>query len=142
MLERILYVVTTTEESLKGAQFVAGLAIEAEAQIIALSVVDTSAAGQLARATGESESEIAVRMEEDAWHYLYDVEDTCKAKGARIVVSQEEGFPDAKINAAARRFKADLVAVARSRGGGHAQSRLEKSLMSLITRLECPVLVV
>ncbi len=142
MIKRILFVVSTTDQALKGADFVASLALSVEAQIIALSVVDTAAAQQLARATGEVESEILVRLEEDAWHYLYDVEDTCKGRGARIVLQQEEGFPDAKITAAAKRFKADLVALPRSKGAGHAQSRLEKSIMSLVERLDCPVLVI
>ncbi len=142
MIKRILYVVTTTEEALKGATFVAEMALAADAQIVAYSVVDTSAAQRLTHATGELESEIVVKMEEDAWHYLYDVEDTCKNLGAKIVLQQEEGFPDSRIAAAAARFKADIVAVPKSRRAGHAQSRQERSIMSLIERLECPVLVV
>ena len=142
MIKRILYVVTTTDEALKGATFVAQMALAADAQIVAYSVVDTSAAQRLTHATGELESEIVVKMEEDAWHYLYDVEDTCKTLGAKIVLQQEEGFPDSRIAAAAARFKADVVALPKSRRAGHAHSRQERSIMSLIERLECPVLVV
>ena len=142
MIKRILFVVTTTEEALKGATFVAHLALATDAQIIAFAVVDTSAAQRLTHATGEAESEILVKMEEDAWHYLYDVEDTCKSLGAKIVLQQDEGFPDSRITAAASKFKADVVALPRSRRAGHAQSRQERSIMSLIERLECPVLVV
>ena len=97
MIKRILFVVTTTEEALKGAAVVANLALSLDAQIVAFSVIDTSAAQRLTRATGEAESEILVKMEEDAWHYLYDVEDTCKGLGAKIVLQQDEGFPDSRI---------------------------------------------
>ncbi|MCD6405589.1 MAG: universal stress protein [Planctomycetes bacterium] len=142
MLKRILYVVNTTKEALEAATFVAEMAVIADAQIIAFGVVDTSAAQRLMRATGEAEAEIVVRLEEDTWHYLYDVEDTCKGVGAKIVLQQDEGFPDARIASAARKFKADLVVLPRTRRTGAAQSRLEKSIMSLIERLECPVLVV
>jgi nucleotide-binding universal stress UspA family protein len=142
MIKRILYVVTTTQEALDGAAVVADLAKNLDAQIVALGVIDTSSAQRVSRATGEAESEILVKMEEDAWHYLYDVEDTCKGLGAKIVLQQEEGFPDARIKASASRFKADIVALPRSRRAGHAQSRQEKSIMSLIERLECLVLVV
>jgi len=142
MIKRILYVVTTTQEALKGAAFVAELAKSLGAQIIAYGVVDTSAAQRLTQATGEPESEIVVKMEEDAWHYLYDVEDTCKSLGAMIVLQQEEGFPDSRIAAAAKKFRADIVVFARSRGAGAAHSRRERSITSLIERLDCPVLVV
>lgn len=142
MIKRILFVVTTTGEALEGASFVAKLAMACDAQIIALAVIDTSAAQRLTTATGEAESEIIVKMEEDAWRYLYDVEDTCKNLGAKIVLQQDEGFPDARIATAAKRFNADLAVLARSKRSGHAQSRMERSIMSLIERLECPVLVV
>lgn len=142
MIKRILYVVTTSHEALEGATFVAELAKALGAQIIAYSVVDTSAAQRLTQATGEPEAEIVVKMEEDAWHYLYDVEDTCKSLGAMIVLQQDEGFPDSCIGAAARKFSADIVVLARRKGAGAAQSRRERSIMSLIERLECPVMAV
>ena len=104
--------------------------------------MDTSAAQRLTQATGEPEAEIVVKMEEDAWHYLYDVEDTCKSLGAMIVLQQDEGFPDSCIGAAARKFSADIVVLARRKGAGAAQSRRERSIMSLIERLECPVMAV
>jgi nucleotide-binding universal stress UspA family protein len=142
MVKKILYVVTTTEEALRGATFVAKLALACDAQIVAFSVIDTAAAQRLVQATGQSEAEIIVKFEEDAWRYLYDVEDTCKNLGAKIVLQQDEGFPDAKVAAAARKFSVDLVVLPRGRRAGHVQSRQERSIMSLIERLECPVLVV
>lgn len=142
MIKRILYVVTATREALEGATFVAELAKALGAQIIGYSVVDTSAAQRLTQATGQPEAEIVVKMEEDAWRYLYDVEDTCKSLGAMIVLQQDEGFPDSRIGAAAKKFRADIVVLPRSKGVGAAQSRRERSIMSLIERLECPVMAV
>lgn len=142
MIKRILFVVTTTREALEGARFVARLAMSLDAQIVAFAVVDTSAVQRLTGATGQSEAELLVKMEEDAWRYLYDVEDTCKGLGAKIVLQQDEGFPDSRIAAAVSRFKADMVAVTKARRSGHAQGRLERSLMSLVERVECPVLII
>ncbi len=142
MVKRILFVVSATGESIHGVKFVAELAISTDAQIIALNVVDTSVAKHLKTATGADEAETVVKLEEDGWHYLYDVEDSCKSLGARIVLQQEEGFPDGAVAAAAKRFKADLVVVPRSRAGGYSQSRSERFIMSLIERCQCPVLVV
>lgn len=142
MLQKILFVVNPTEEALKASRFVAELAKTAGAQIVALNVVDSSAARQLAGVSGARESEVIVRMEEDGWHYLYDVEDVSKGLGARIVLQQEEGFPEARIAEAARRFKVDMVVVPRSGASGHAQARYERMIASLVSRLEIPVLVV
>jgi len=142
MLKRILLVVTPSGETLAGVRFVAETAVAADAQIVALNIVDTSIAKHLKSITGAGESETIVKLEQDGWRYLYDVEDACKALGAKIVLHQDEGFPEARISIAAKRFKADLVVVPHSRAGGYTQSRSERFIMTLIDRLECPVLVI
>jgi len=142
MVKKILLVITAQAESLKRVDFVAQLALASDAQIIALNVVDTSVAKHLKTATGTSESETIVRLQEDGWHYLYDVEDTCKGLGAKIVLQQEEGFPESVIGNTAKRFKADLVVMAYSRAGGYTQTRSERFVTSVIERVDCPVLVV
>jgi nucleotide-binding universal stress UspA family protein len=142
MLQKILFVVMPTEEALRAARFVADLARTMGAQIIALNVVDSSAARQMAGVSGAREAEVIVQMEEDGWHYLYDVEDVSKDLGARIVLQQEEGFPETRIAEAVRRFKVDIVAVPRVRASGHAQARYERMIASLVSRLEVPVTVI
>ena len=142
MLKRILLVVNTTGESVEGIDFVADLALAADAQIMALNVVYMSVASHLKVATGADEAETIVKLQEDGWRYLYSVEDACKNLGAKIVLRQEEGFPEGKISAAARRFNADLVVVPHSRAGGYTQSRSERFVVSLLEHLECPVLVI
>jgi len=142
MVKKILLVVNATEESVGGVKFVAELALAADAQIIAYNVVDVSIAKHLKVATGAGESETIVKLQEDGWHYLYDVEDICKGMGAKIVLQQEEGMPEAKVAGAAKRFKADLVVVPHSHAGGYAQSRSERFVLALMERLECPLLVV
>ncbi len=142
MLKRILLVVAPIGESVEGVEFVADLALAADAQIIALNVVDSSVAKHLKAATGAAESETIVKLQEDGWRYLYSVEDACKTLGAKIVLRQEEGFPEGKIAAAARRFSADLVVVPHNRSGGYAQSRSERFIIALMEHLECPVLVI
>ena len=142
MIKKILLVVSATAESMESVKFVAELALSADAQIIAYNVVDVSIAKHLKVATGAGESETIVKLQEDGWHYLYDVEDVCKGMGAKIVLLQEEGMPEVKAAGAAKRFKVDLAVVPHSRAGGYAQSRSDKFVMALIERLECPVLVV
>jgi len=142
MLNRILYAVNASSESVHGARFVAELALASGAQIIALNVIDTSVAKYLKTATGASESETAIKLQEDGWRYLYDVEDVCKSMGAKIVLHQQEGLPEAIIAINARRFKAELVVAPHSRAGGCTQSRSERFVIELVERLECPVLVV
>jgi nucleotide-binding universal stress UspA family protein len=142
MLQRILLVVSATGEALQAVSFVSELALMSKAQIIALNVVDSSLAQRVTTATGSTASELFVKLEQDGWRYLYDVEDIAKGQGAKIVLQQEEGFPDAMIVQAAKRFKADLVVVPRSHGLGHAQSRSERMVVALMDRLECPVMIV
>lgn len=141
MLQRILLVVSATGEALHSVPFVAELALSTKAQIIALNVVDTTLASRVVTATGSSTTELFVKLEQDGWRYLYDVEDIAKSLGARIVLLQDEGFPDATIASAAKRFKADLVIVPRARGGGQAQTRTERMIMGLMDRLDCPVMI-
>jgi nucleotide-binding universal stress UspA family protein len=142
MPKKILLVVNATAESVNSAKYIGELALAMDSQIIAYNVVDVSIAKHLKVATGVGEAETIVKLQEDGWHYLYDVEDVCKGMGARIVLQQEEGMPEAKVAGAAKRFKADLVVVPHSRAGGYAQSRSERFIVALIERLECPLLVV
>ncbi len=142
MLQRIILVVSATGEALHSVPLVVELAVCTKAQIVALNIVDSSVAKRVTTATGSTTSELFVKLEQDGWRYLYDVEDMAKSLGARIVLQQEEGFPDAVIVAAAKRFKADLVIIPRSRGIGHAQSRSERMVNALLDRMDCPVMVI
>jgi len=142
MLQRILFVVSATGESLRAAPIVSELALCTNAQIIALNVVDSTVAQRVVTATGSTVTDLFVKLEQDGWRYLFDVEDMAKSMGARIVLLQDEGYPEATVTSAARRFKVDLVVVPRSRAAGMAQSRIERMAMALIDRLDCPVMVV
>ncbi len=141
MFDRILFLVNNDAETLDAAEKVIELADKFGSQIIALNIVDPSVARQLARHSGQRESEIYVDLEEDGWKYLFHVEESATDREVHILLQQEEGIPETVVVASARQFSVDLVALAgkleRSRGTG----TVERLVPQLIKHLDCPVLV-
>lgn len=141
MFDRILFLISNTAESLAAAEKVISLADAFKSQIIVLNIVDPNVARQLARHSGQRESEIYVDLEEDGWKYLYHVEELATEQGVRILLQQDEGVPENLVVANARQFNVNLVTLVgkleRSRGTGI----VERLVTQLIKHLDCPVLV-
>ncbi len=141
MFDRILFLVNNTAECLDASEHIITLAEKFGSQIIALNIVDPAVARQLARHSGQRESEIYVDLEEDGWKYLFHVEEEATDRRVHIVLQQEEGIPETVVVASAQQFSVNLVALAgkleRSRGTG----TVERLVTQLIKHLDCPVLV-
>ena len=144
MFDKILLVVTSTRSALDAGAFVGDMASALGGQIIALNVVDTGVAKRLARAGGGRESEVMVDLEESGWKALYEIEEICKDKGARIVLQQVEGMPQGVIVDAAKRFKVDLLVAPKDEptSRGRQLVSAEKLVVALMHRLPCPLLIV
>jgi nucleotide-binding universal stress UspA family protein len=81
------------------------------ATIIAVNIVDQHVVTNLARQGDRSLAEIEVELEENGWRYLYAAEETAKNVGARIVILQEQGYPEELLPRLASEYQADVVIV-------------------------------
>lgn len=140
MFEKILFIVETSRESLHAADVVIRLAKSFDAQIIAFSVIDVMVARRMAR--GPEVSEATLELEESGWNYLYNVEDTAKEHGAKIVLQQIEGHPQSEVIEAARKFKVDLIVMARRRGRTTAAATSGRQAEQILDRVDCPVMII
>ncbi len=142
-IKRILLLVSGSAESKSAAEAVIPLAKALNAQIVAFNVVDVSVARRMRHASGKHEHEILVELEETGWKYLYMVEEMAKDEGVKIVLQQMEGFPEAKVFEAARKFEADIVALPGSSGGKRGGAMdVARFVGRAFRELKLPVLIV
>jgi len=142
MFERILLPVSGSPESIVAAEFAVKLATVHNSQILALNVVDTSVARQLAQRSGKSPGEVDVEIEENGWHYLYYVEEMAKDNKVKTVVLLEHGFPQERIVSKAREYKAELIVIGQSAKRGTPGISFDRFSQYIMEQASCPVLIV
>jgi nucleotide-binding universal stress UspA family protein len=111
------------------------------ATIIAVNVIDQHVVTNLARQGDRSLAEIEVDLEENGWRYLYAAEEAAKNEGARIVVLQEQGYPEEILPRLASEYQADLVLVGQDPRARSDVGR-RRTVEMLMEHTPCALLVV
>jgi nucleotide-binding universal stress UspA family protein len=140
-LQKILLNLDATEESQRALAAAVNLSKLSEATIIAVNIVNRNVVAQLSRHSGKSLAEIEIELEENGWRYLYAAEEEAKNAGARIVVFQEQGYPEEILPRFAGEYNADMMVIALS-----PRSRSDithgRAVEQILEHSPCAVLVV
>ena len=139
MFSRILLVVETSRESLEAANVAVELAGRLGSELMAFSVLDTGVVRQI-RDTAKA-SEMLVDLEENAWKYLYHVEEIAVRKQVHIVLQLAEGIPQKEIVNAVQKFKIDLLIIPRKGERGVLSGGIGKLIEQLVERASCAVMM-
>jgi nucleotide-binding universal stress UspA family protein len=140
-LHKILLHVDATLESQRVLRSAIFLSTTTGATIVAVHIVNKHVVAQLARFSTRTLADVEVELEENGWRYLYAAEEEAKNAGARIVVMQEQGYPEEILPRLAAAYQAELVIV-----GVAPRSRSDATRVQvadqLIEHAPCAVLVV
>ena len=142
MFRKILLPISGSDEAVSASEFAVKLASAHDAQIIVLSVVDTSVVRQLARHSGKSPGEVEIEMEESGWRHLYHTEEMAKDSKVKAIVLMEYGLPQERILSKARELGVDLIVFGHTRSAGTRGRLLDKFLQQILENAPCPVLIV
>jgi len=142
MFEKIMLFVERSEETLKAARVAINIAKALGSRLIAVHVIDPATVSQLATFSGKSPEEVTIELEEDAWGFLYNIEEEAVAEGVKINIDLEEGRPTEKIIQLATRFGVDLLVYGNPKERGTRAMKTVKAIEELITHAPCPVLIV
>ena len=131
-IERILLWADNTEETKTAAKYAFELSRTYGAKIVAVYVLDTMLIDRLKRFSSKTAGEIEVELEENAWKYLYYLEELATHEGIPFSVFISKGNFVDEILKNIDKFKIDLVIIKQSKGKTKRHEQV-RDLMSHLT---------
>jgi nucleotide-binding universal stress UspA family protein len=140
-LHKLLVNLDATVESQHALHAAIILGKLSQATIIAVNVVNQHVVTNVSRHGGKSLSEIEVDLEENGWRYLYAAEEEAKTAGARIVLVQEQGYPEEVLPRLAGDYAVDLIIIGQC-PRPRTDALCTRVADQLLEHTQCSVLVV